>query len=318
MKRLSVLCLIVLLFGAFNFAGEQGRKKFQVELFGGYTAINPEDLNSRPNVHEQGIKFWNDDYYTFLETNNYIQSFQKNQAGGFKTIADAIPFGMRFKYYLFKPLALSFGFKYLSRSASSYAKYHYSALENNGVTSTYMVDWKPLTVYAKGLVPLLGIHFEKEISRAVGLEVYVTGGPLFSRCGFDLEYEREETYDGSITGHSDWIVFEKGKGTGYAIDGGIRLNVKIGKRIGLFLEGGYAYQVVNKLSGPGYEDLDGVVTEWEGDWGLKEYYSARYWGAIDTSIASNYWEEEDKYLWVRGFSLDLSGFQFRLGMSYGF
>lgn len=318
MKKLWVVGLIVLLFNSYTFAEKNSKKKFQVEIFGGYTTLNPEDLNSRPNTHEQGIKFWNDDYYAYSVKNGYIRSFKKDQEGGFKTIENAIPFGFRCKYFLFKPFALSLGFKYLSSSAASHARYHYTAIENNGVESTYMVDWKPLTIRAKGFVPLLGIHFEQNISKSVGFELYVTGGPLFSRCGFEIDYETEETYNGNVFDHDDWYVDERGKGTGYALDGGARLNIKIGENMGLFLEVGYAYQVVNKLSGPGYEDLNGVTNEWQGDWGLKEYYYIRYWGTIDLAIASNYWEGADQYLWVRGFTLDLSGFQARIGVSYRF
>ena len=318
MKKWLVLCLAVFFLISSGFAGGKNEKKFQVELFGGYTTLNPEDLNSRPNTHEQGIQFWNDDYYAFSVKNGYIKSFSTEQSGGFKTIDNAVPFGFRLKYSLSKSLSLSFGIKYLSRSAASYAKYEYSIIERNGLESTYMADWKPLKISAKGFTPLLGVHFEKVLSKAVGLEIYITGGPLFSRIRLGIDREAESTYDGTVLEHDIWEVDERGKGIGYAIDGGIRLNIEIGKNIALFVEGGYAYQVVNRLSGPGYENRNGVVNEWEGDWGMKEYYFDRYWGTIDLSVASNYWEDGDDYLWVKGFSLDLSGFQARVGISYRF
>ena len=319
-----ICCFIILLLPGFTGAveagnvDEKGRKKFQVELFGGYTTLNPEDLNSRPNTHEQGIKFWNDDYYAFSVNVGYINSFSTEQSGGFKTIDNGAPFGFRFKYYLSKPLSLSFGVKYLSRSAASYVRHEYSIIERNGLESTYMVDWKPLNISAKGFTPMLGIHFEKALSKVVGLEIYVTGGPLFSRCRIEIDCEGESTYDGMVLDHDVWEADERGKGVGYAFDGGLRFNVKIGENIALFIEGGYAYQVVNKLSGPGYENRNGEVTEWKGDWGMKEYYFDRYWGTIDLSVASSYWEGGDEYLWVKGFSLNLSGLQARVGISYRF
>jgi hypothetical protein len=50
------------------------------------------------------------------------------------------------------------------------------------------------------------------------------------------------------------------------------MSLIIGKNFVLFLEGGYAYPVVNKISGPGFQTYNYETERWEGDWGIKEVY----------------------------------------------
>ena len=91
----------------------------------------------------------------------------------------------------------------------------------------------------------------------------------------------------------------------------------MGKQPGLFVEAGYAYQVAKSLQGPGYDIQDGeIIDQWEGAWGMKEYYNADYWGIFDTMLASNQWEFDNNNLWIRKFKLDLSGFQARIGIIF--
>ncbi len=96
------------------------------------------------------------------------------------------------------------------------------------------------------------------------------------------------------------------------------MNYSVSKHLGLFIETGYAYQVVKDLKGPGYIDDNGEIEEWEGEWGIKEYYKAAYWGTVDSMYASNSWDFPDNHLWIREFKLDLSGFQTRIGFTYRF
>lgn len=96
------------------------------------------------------------------------------------------------------------------------------------------------------------------------------------------------------------------------------MNYSMNTHLGFFIETGYAYQVVKDLEGPGYSRSNGEVEEWEDEWGMKEYYKAQYWGIVDSMYASNSWKYPKNQLWVRGFKLDLSGFQVRIGVSFRF
>jgi hypothetical protein len=116
------------------------------------------------------------------------------------------------------------------------------------------------------------------------------------------------------------VIEEKGKGTGFSLEGGARMNLNIGKNFALFLEGGYAYQAANKISGPGYQTYNYETERWEGDWGIKELYKDDQWGSRYFQLPSNSWGTEEDYVYykIRDFNLDLSGFRVKIGISYRF
>jgi hypothetical protein len=112
---------------------------------------------------------------------------------------------------------------------------------------------------------------------------------------------------------------EKGSGTGLALQIGAKLDLDIAKQYGLFLEGGYAYQNVSDISGPGIRSMTSHRETWEGDWGIKQDVRVRPWGTAQFLWPSNGWNLAQGTWWrARDFELDLSGFQIRLGIFYRF
>jgi hypothetical protein len=93
----------------------------------------------------------------------------------------------------------------------------------------------------------------------------------------------------------------------------------IAKHYGLFVEGGYAYQTVTELSGPGIRSMTSHRETWEGNWGIKQDFRERPWGTASFLWPSNAWVVSKGTWWkARDFELDLSGFQFRLGVYFRF
>ena len=99
MKKIFLSAILMVLIVIYIFPGEKNKRRFQVELYGGGSWLNPEDLNSRHELYKQSEEFWNDDFYTFAVNNGYISSFDKIQEGEFKNITSALPFGFRLKYF---------------------------------------------------------------------------------------------------------------------------------------------------------------------------------------------------------------------------
>jgi hypothetical protein len=83
------------------------------------------------------------------------------------------------------------------------------------------------------------------------MEVYAAGGPLFGEFSYDIRIEAVSEVLGSVQSRVGVDYNAEGTGTGFTLDGGARLNVKIAKNFGLFVESGYTYAKINKLSGPG-------------------------------------------------------------------
>jgi len=96
------------------------------------------------------------------------------------------------------------------------------------------------------------------------------------------------------------------------------LNVDIGKKFGLFLETGYAFQVLQDPHGPGRELINGYTISRKVTWGVKEIHEPYYWGDVYYQYPSNYWKEEHLSYRLRDFDLRLSGFQLRIGISRRF
>jgi len=196
-------------------------------------------------------EFWNADFLLYAVNEGYINSFSSEQEGEVKIINNALPFGFRFKYYLFESISLSVGFKCVLASQASNVKYIYAIKLNDSKGQTTIYDYTPQTISTNAYIPMLGIHLENKINGSFGIEAYLTGGPLFGQCGYEytliyFEGEREDQYDIQTGYRQD--VETNGSGTGIAVDGGVRVNYTIRHHIALFLEGEYAYQVVNKFS----------------------------------------------------------------------
>ena len=304
------------------------QKKFQIELFGGFLSMDPADLNLRALGENLGAQFYQDQRYTWWYNNGYIQFYGKELEGQIEPLKRAFPFGLRLKYRLTDVFSVSLGFKYVSKEQVSQINNIYTIVENGGYQYQYTYEKSPFSHNVSGYAPLVGIHFEKKISRLLGIEGYFSGGPLFANCQYTLSMYEE--MPNPVSESDDAAQFipvnirrsflkEKGKGTGYTLELGTRLNLYMGGSFNFFIESGYALQRVHSIRGPGTEIDNGVEMNWEGNWGVKEIYQEHYWGDIYYQYPSNYWgEEEHRNYRLRDFHLDLSGFQIRIGISRRF
>jgi hypothetical protein len=296
------------------------KERFQVEFFGGFSTLNPADLNLRAQYEKKAVKFDLDERYAFEKNYGNIVSYTKDMEGEFVQIKHAFPFGFRLKYFLNPSIAISLGFEYISKNQGSDIRIRYTIVDSILGQYNYEKEIAPFALSTEGLIPSLGIHYRKKINRSIEIEGFLTGGPLFANCSYFLDYRSTPIADETpIIELADWgELEEKGKGTGVALNGGIRINLDIGRNFGLFLEGGYAFQVVYKLSGPGSHVYNYDARGWEGEWGIKELLAERDWGNTYYQWPSNSWEGEEKNYKIRDFKLDLSGFRIKIGISYRF
>jgi len=297
-------------------------QKFQFELFGGYTTLNPSDLNLFVSYDNTIQTFSYDAYFDYLRTNSQIQSWTKNQDSERQKIKRAFPFGARLKFHLNQTIALSIGLRYLTSSHDSNIELQYTRNEFFNEQYREELVYSPYSLSAKAYIPTLGIHIMKKLKNALTLEGFLAGGLMFARC----KYLSDWTYEWWIQGANyNWLTFqnsgtleEKGHGIGIALDVGGRLAYPLFKSLGIFLEAGYAYQVAKNISGGGSEVRDDSTEIWDGRWGIKREKMTTPWGELEFELPTNYWPEGTDERRIRDFELDLSGFQLRLGLSYRF
>lgn len=299
------------------------RKRFQLEIFGGFSALRPEDLNQRAVFDESYFKFYHDDYFAYKRSTGEISFFtMTNEGGSLRTIKNAIPLGLRLKYALTDWLGLSVGFSYFSRGETSWVKDNYTIAVGGGTPIIYSVNHSPYTLSAWGYFPHIGIHFSKNLTRAVKAEALVAAGPILAGCKFAGVYQAMSMSDQEVPLDDSELqaqdLEEKGSGVGLALYASARLNLDVTRSFGLFWEVGYSLQRVGKIEGPGRAITMEKTETWSGEWGIKERIDQRNWGTLHCIWPSNYWFEDKILLKARGFTLDLSGAQARMGVYYRF
>jgi hypothetical protein len=301
------------------------RSLFQIDLFGGFSLMSPSDLNLRNQYEEEFMSFYWDDYYQYYETTGSIWYWDKTVEGNFKKIKYAFPFGGRFRFNISKMFAISMSIKYFSQAQESSVLYNYD-YNWKGSSQRREHEYSPYRLECKGFSPILGFHLGWG-NRIFRFELFSGMGPLFAECSYSETRNYKRTRDDGYWYSDGWSINEEGKGIGLCLEGGMRFEFRI-RVVGFFMEYGYAYQSVRNVSGPGSSSWnesdstgysDSGEDSWEGKWGIKAIDYDEEYGQETLQIPSNYWDTLDTgESWVRDFILDLSGFQFRIGISFYF
>ena len=297
--------------------------RWQFEILGGYAAVNPLDLNLRAQFDEMADTFYLDDYFQYLKDQGEITSFTRSNEGGkAKTLNHSIPIEMRLRYSLTRWFDVSLGFVHFSGSRTSSFKNSYEVVDMDGITSYYRNNYSDYTLAVKAYFPSIGFHFGKQLSPTLTMGAYVSGGPLFAECKYSILFNSSWPDPNSGTEYEnpeDGILEEKGSGTGISLNLGVKLDLLFTKRLGWFIEGGYAYQNVSSISGPGTRSVASKRDTWEGEWGIKQDIRERPWGTARFLWPSNGWGIFGGTWWyARNFELNLSGFQVKTGFLFRF
>lgn len=316
---ITLIVFFTLLFAGQGWAFEtEGSKKIQLELFVDGATFNPADLNLLVDCDNEIQMFFYDSQFTHLTNSNQIRYWSKSKVGKRKKLTYALPVGLRLKYFLSRSLAVSFGMKYLSRDETHSLVFSYVQNRYYGVRFIEQEEYSPYSLSAEGLSAVLGLHLIKNLSDHISLEGYVGGGPLFARCSYLSRWKDswviQEMHTTLPANIREGLLEQQGKGTGIAVELGMRMNNQLNKWLGIFVAAGYSYQKVRHLSGSGREVIGQNSQDWIGEWGIKRETIISPWGSLTLEFPTNYWPSGDNRM--RGFVLDMSGFQVRLGLFF--
>lgn len=298
-------------------ARERGR--FRVDLYSGFSFLNPSDLNLFVDYDRSVQEFSYDAYFDYLRNNNMIRSWNKNAEGERRKIRFALPFGIRIRYSVLDFLAVSVGFQYFRGGPSESLNFGYTRSETSSEQYLESLDITPYRLEVKAYCPIVGVHFFKRFGSVLTVEAFAAGGPLLAECSYESHWHYTWTIQGQgyawETYKSEGLLQEDGSGTGLFLEVGGRFSIPVHRRLDVFLESGYAYQAVKSLSGSGRETQGEKTETWEGKWGIKSETMTTPWGTRDLLFPTNYRTDGTG---VGDFRLNLSGFRIRIGVSWGF
>jgi hypothetical protein len=287
-----------------------GTERFQIELYGGISFINPKDFNLLSKAEQQ----YNDIY--FIER---LRSYSGYFVNDFPEIRETIPAGLRLRYHVSKKLSFSLALEgFIQKKQETFeGSFGYSSTTSENHTKKY----DPYQLSLSGYAVLGGVHYRMPVGSKTDIEIGAAAG--WARADFD--YSSHWSYTASYQGTSvsyysvDGGVLEgDGSGNGFMAQAMLRLNRMLGRRIGFFVETAYTYCRMKSLEGSGRETRIGThgETSWEGTWGIKREEIQVLWGNKNVSVPTNYWGGWTASQRERDFVLDLSGFRLVLGICF--
>ena len=293
---------------------------FSLEIYGGFSKINPTEFNSISRYEESYLKFFYFDKYEFL----YGKDATTTRTGDSRigSLDRALPFGVRLTYRISPTLTLSLGIQRVKGDRNSTAGMVVAAPDGSG--AEYRLP--SFRLLASAWIPEIRATFGWNLPAALRLELFMGGGPMFAECRSAFE-RRDIIIDTQGRRYETRTTMDMtGRNTGICGELGARLRIRPVKFLSLFAEGGFAFRHTSGLKGPGTlrteirnPGAEPIVhsENWDDKlWCLVQYYDYRDWGRLYGSMASNKYIVYD---WggTHAFSLDISGFQLKAGIAIG-
>lgn len=296
--------------------GSGDRPRFRVDVYGGFSFLDPADLNRFVDYDRTVQEFSYDAYYDHLLNQGQLRSWDKTMSGEWRRITHAFPFGVRVRYAVGNLVDVSLGFQYMVRAADESLQFQYVRSELNGLNYIETLDLAPSALRIHAYWPSAGIHVRKRFGRAIALEGFAAAGPVIASCSYEKNWQYTWLMQGPGYTWEPYtaqgVLTESGSGTGLGFELGARLDMPLSRGLDAFFEGGYTYQVVKTVSGSGSEIQGEDMVAWEGTWGMKSETLATPWGTRSLRFPSS---REEEGLEAGGFRLNLSGFRIKLGIS---
>jgi hypothetical protein len=285
-------------------------ERFQIELYGGISFVNPKDFNLLSKAEQQ----YNNIY--FIER---LRSYDGYFVNDFPEIKDTIPAGLRFRYHVSERLSFSLAAEgFIQKKKQTFeGSFGYSTTTAENHTKKY----DPYQLGLSGYAVMAGIHYCIPVGSKTDVEAGAAAGWARAEFDFNSNWSYTASYTGTTVSYSSvygGTLEGDGSGNGFMAQGMLRLNRMLGRRFGFFVETAYTFCRMKSIEGSGREILIGLPgeTTWEGTWGIKREEIHVLWRDEEVFVPTNYWGGWTASQRVRDFVLDLSGFRLILGIVF--
>jgi hypothetical protein len=311
---------------------------WQIDVYGGWTSVDPRCLNMFPQYYEKTIPAFNLDprqYDKQVFGANYAYSVALDANNAFREIRQTYPLGLAVRYHLGSRLDLSLGLGYMSRKAESFyqATIATDAVPPNGY-GTWGADdidvldltYDDIGVSVRCWLPTLGAHYLVFSRGRLDAELSATAGPVFASFKRTFhEFQKYSFPNGTWNGF-EYQGRDEGKGLGISLSGGARLGLMLLSRVEVFADAGYQLVSVPTLTGTRqwnqrYLDSESspprfTTTEWTGTWRYQAVTYSRSWGTlvVDSTVLTPLTANALQY--TKPFDISLSGVRLLVGLSF--
>ena len=285
---------------------------WRIEALVGMTRLSPDDLNARVDYDTAWL--------------DYLRSAQATQQhnGELVELGDATPFAARVTKRMGRRWSVGGGFSYFSsrQASSASASYRYTVVDPKAqeyqrvFAQALAVD--PLVLEVRDYFPHGLVGYDVGLGSRLRLGGTLAAGWIIADCTLT----RSSASLGGFYATSSRTDLEMtGQGGGVAADALLMARLAITSRVGVLVEGGFSWHEVGNITGTRESTQriqDGEATE------VEREVAARTDGrwinqAVTVQTASGAWRGTVPSIGGDGppFTLSLSGWQFRVGVSFG-
>lgn len=225
-------------------------RKWQLEIAVGAIFGGPDDLN-RTIAHEHWLSKEQALYY--LHSPDFWSFNYDGVSKGRLAPLDGVqPLTARVRFSLSRTISLALGIGYFDqRRVSTYSRtfdISKGPLGSPGVQEKFSVrnEFPDFRLGAKGLFPHAGVQGSLFVGRRVRLAAFAHAGWTFAECS----YASTRRFLDGLTGQDRlYEVAMSGKGNGFTLEGGGKIEVAVWRGLGIFLEGLYQSCRIKNVSG---------------------------------------------------------------------
>jgi hypothetical protein len=285
---------------------------WRIEALVGMAQVSPDDLNARVEYDTA----WLD----YLRTAQVTQQHE----GELAEVGDARPFTVRVVRRVGRHWSVGGGFSYFSsrQASSASASYRYTIVDPRAQeyqrVFAQSLEVDPLVLEVRDYLPHGVLGYDVALGSRVRLGGTLAAGWVIADC----ELVRSSASLGGFYATDRRIELAMtGQGSGFAADALLTGRLAIAWRLALLVEGGFAWHEVTNVTGTlesTQRIQDGEATEVE----LEQVWHAEgRWvnQPVSVQTASGAWRGTVPWIGGEGspFRLSLSGWQFRVGVSFG-
>jgi len=215
-------------------------RKWQLELAAGAIYGEPDDLNRFVSYDgwlskEQAIHYLVSDQFFSLNIDGAFKGYLEPLGGG-------RPLTVRVRFFLSKVLSLAFGIGHFDhRRISTHARtieVTHGWWDVIGPQETFLVrnEFPDFRLGAKGLFPHAGLQGSLFVGRRVRLAAFAHAGWTFAECSYA---STRRMLDGWTGQDRLYELAMSGKGNGFTLEGGAKIEVAVWRGLGIFVEALY-------------------------------------------------------------------------------